>query len=92
MPEGQVLWAGLFIYVTAGRQHPLCNGGRVAQVMGFHCHTAAAVAGKLHLRQFVFAHMFGFGIRGTAKAAFFFIAAGITQVTGCLCHSTAIFT
>jgi hypothetical protein len=44
----------------------------------FHGHTATTVTNKFHRRQFIFAHVSGLNIRGTAEAAFFCIAAGIT--------------
>jgi hypothetical protein len=44
----------------------------------FHGHPATTVTNKFHRRQFIFAHVSGFNIRGTAEVAFFCIAAGIT--------------
>jgi hypothetical protein len=44
----------------------------------FHGHTATTVTNKFHRRQFIFAHVSGLNIRGSAEAAFFGITAGIT--------------
>jgi hypothetical protein len=43
----------------------------------FHGHTTTTVTHKFHRRQFIFTHVSGLNIRGTAEAAFFCIAAGI---------------
>jgi hypothetical protein len=57
-----------------------------------HCDTPAAIANKLHGRQFVFADMFGIDLGRTAETAFFLVVARVTEVTGRFGHGTTIFT
>jgi len=57
-----------------------------------HCHASAATANKLHGRQFVFALVGVIRFRSPAEAAFGFITAWITQVSGCFGDRSAIFT
>ena len=45
-----------------------------------HGHTAASIANKFHLRQFVLADVLGVNFRCSTETAFFFIPARIAQM------------
>jgi hypothetical protein len=70
----------------------LSNRGRFTQMFPLHCHASAATANKLHGCQFVFALVGVIRFRCSAETAFGFIAARITQVSGCVGDRSAIFT
>jgi len=57
----------------------------------FHGHPAAATANKFHRCQFILAYMGLINTRGTAEAAFFFITAGIAQMSRFIGNRAAVF-
>ncbi len=58
----------------------------------FHGDSPAALTDVFHGCQFIFANVAGIYIRCTAKTAIGFISAGVAQVAGFICYSSAIFT
>jgi hypothetical protein len=59
----------------------LLDWGWAAKMSLFHCHATASIAYIFHFRQLVFADVLDVNFRCTAETAFFFIPAGIAQMS-----------